>query len=278
MGMFMATHPYPAAIYGVAGLLTFLIVSHGGSRSTAMLLFIAIWLIQASIGAMNDYVDEAGDRLGNPDKPLVQGVVSKTQILLLSFLCGSLGVALAAVLGGGAPMALLILAAGMAYNFALKGTVLSWLPYAVHIPSVAVWAFISAGLSSPVLFATYPIGAGIAVALNLADAIPDLDGDARPGQSGLARRLGVRGSKTVIVLLYVATGAMMAAVGFWAGLPSLGAASLTLAIGAGIVLAVLFTYGSSVTLGIGWHASAIAAVLFAGCWALTLERLLKLDF
>jgi hypothetical protein len=71
---------------------------------------------------------------------------------------------------------------------------------------------------------------------------------------------------------------MMAAVGFSAGLPTLAAASLTLAIGTGIVLAVLFTYGSPVSLRIGWHASAIAAVLFAGCWALTLERLLKLDF
>lgn len=273
-GMVLATHPFPAAMNGISGFLIFMIADRAASFSKALLLLAAICLVHASIGAMNDYVDEAGDRLSNPDKPLVRGVVSRPQVLLLSLLCGALGVTLAVALGPGAPVAILVLAAGMAYNFGLKGTWLSWLPYAVSIPSVVVWAFLAAGATSPLLFVTYPLGAAIAIALNLANTLPDLAGDAKLGLSGVAHRLGARASKRIIVLLYVATGAIVAGIDFWAQLPALALASLALGMGTGALLSVMFAGDARTTLRIGWYASAIAAMFLAVCWALTLDSML----
>jgi 4-hydroxybenzoate polyprenyltransferase len=277
VGLLMATHPFPAAMNGVAGFLIFMIADHTASYYRAVLLLAAICLVHASIGAMNDYVDEAGDRLSNPNKPLVRGLISRSQVLVLSLLCGSLGVALAFASDSGASIAVLVLAAGMAYNFGLKGTWLSWLPYAIFIPSVAVWAFLAAGATSPLLLLSYPLGTTIAVALNLANTLPDLEGDAKLGLSGLAHQLGKRGSRRMIVLLFVAAGAMVAGINVWARLPAMSLAALTIGLGAGILLGKLFAGKSRATLRVGWYATAIAAVLLGSCWAVTLNHMLGLD-
>lgn len=275
VGLAIAAHPFPAAMNGLGGLLLFVIADRQGAYVKALVLFTAIFLLHAAIGAMNDYVDEQGDRMSNPGKPLVQGAVARHEVLVLSVMCGALGLALAAGLGAGLPVALLILAAGMAYNFWLKGTWLSWAPYAVAIPSVAVWAFLASGSTSPVLLLTYPVGITIAIGLNLANTMPDLEGDAKLGISGLAHRLGARRSRLAIVLLYLLAGLTIGWFGFFAKLPAVGLAALIVGAAAGIGLGLLFRAEARTTLRIGWYASAVAALLLACCWAIALESVLR---
>jgi 4-hydroxybenzoate polyprenyltransferase len=276
-GMVVATHPFPALMMAVAGTLTFLIADRAGSYARAIWLFVTIVLVHASIGAMNDWVDATGDRLSNPNKPLVRGVVSRQQVLLLWLIAGAAGVVSSAALAGaaGGIIAVVVLAAGAAYNFGLKGTWLSWLPYAVFIPSVVVWAFVAAGASSPVVLVTYPLGATMALALNLANTIPDLEGDAKLGLSGLAHQLGAGRSRQLIVSLYVVAGAGLAAIEVWAGLPLLAALSFACGAAAGLLLLLFFGSGPRPRLRAGWYVSTIAAALLAASWAFTLDTILR---
>ena len=124
-----------------------------------------------------------------------------------SLLLGTIGVALSLALGPlPAVFAIVVLAAGLWYDIAAKGTVVSWVPFAIFIPSLPLWGFAAAGKFAPVLFLAYPLGVLISLGLNVANTLPDLEDDAAFGVSGLAHKLGTR---RALVLTWLAfTGAI----------------------------------------------------------------------
>ncbi|WP_162245686.1 UbiA family prenyltransferase [Brevundimonas sp. Root1279] len=268
-GLLVAAHPFPAVLNGFAGGLVH-VVAAGRLSPTSLGVAASIALIHASIGTMNDWVGRDSDRLSNPDKPIVRGVVAPLEVLAASVLTG-----LAGLMGAWAthalPIGLAILLAGAAYNLALKGTLWSWAPYAVAIPSVAVWAFLAAGSTSPWIWASYAVGAAMAVALNLANTLPDLEGDAALETAGLSHRLGERRSQMAAVTLLIVSSAGVAGPALGAALPAPGIAALAIGGIGAWVMAAGYRRGGRAALRRAWFACALSSVGLAACWAALLK-------
>jgi 1,4-dihydroxy-2-naphthoate octaprenyltransferase len=87
-------------------------------------------------------------------------------------------------------IAIVVLAAGIWYDLGAKGTVFSWVPFAIFIPSLPLWGFAGANKFEPMLLLAYPLGAPISLALNVSNTLPDIDEDLAGGVRGLAHQLG----------------------------------------------------------------------------------------
>lgn len=270
-GLLVATHPFPAALNGLAGGVVHG-VAVGRLTLTSLAVAASIALIHASIGTMNDWVGRDSDRLTNPDKPIARGLVAPVEVLAASVLFGAAGL-MGAWATHALPIGLAILLAGAAYNLRLKGTAWSWAPYAVAIPSVAVWAFLAAGSSSPWIWVSYPVGAAVAVALNLANTLPDLEGDAAVSAAGLAHRLGERRAQMAAVALLIVSSAGVAGPALAAALPAPGIAALAIGGVGAWVMAAGYRKGGRPALRRAWFACALSAVGLAACWAGLLKGL-----
>src|SRR5215217_299774 len=114
-------------------------------------------------------------------------------------------------------LAVVGLACAWSYDLWLKGTMFSALPFAVAVPLVPLFGYGAAGRFPAVLWWAWPIGALLAVATHLADALPDVERDRATGVRGLATRLGVGRAAAVAAGCYAAAVAMALASGLAAG-------------------------------------------------------------
>jgi 4-hydroxybenzoate polyprenyltransferase len=252
-----------------AGAAFYLWLAAPGEPLDAAILFGSILLIHASIGSMNDYCDIDLDRQTKPGKPIVHGDVTPGAALVVSGMSAVAGTLLSFWFGWAtAAVAPIVLAAGMAYNFWAKGTIHSWVPYAIFIPALPVWSFLAAGKFTPVVLLSFPLGALIALALNLANTLPDLAGDLRYGIQGLAHQLGLRRS------LLATWGAFFGAIVLLALTPAVlgnnpGVLYPGVALGALVLLAMIADCAanrSPAALTRGWYLSAILAAILGGAW------------
>jgi hypothetical protein len=83
-------------------------------------------------------------------------------------------------------IAIVVLAAGIWYDLGAKGTVFSWVPFAIFIPSLPLWGFAGANKFEPMLLLAYPLGAPISLALNVSKTLPD---PSHILQEGIASRI-----------------------------------------------------------------------------------------
>src|SRR5436190_973174 len=120
---------------------------HGSTRAVsnacslpgvARQIGLAMTLLQLGIGTVNDIVDAPRDAGRKAGKPIPEGLVSPQAARTLAMLVFVVGTALAVgvsyVTG---LLALVVIAIGLGYDLVLKGTVWSWLPFAVGIPILA---------------------------------------------------------------------------------------------------------------------------------------------
>src|SRR6266536_314633 len=152
------------------------------------------------------------------DKPIPSGAISRRAVTVLALASGlaSLGFALAlgpATLG----LAAVGLACAWSYDLWLKGTAASVLPFAIALPLVPLFGYGAAGRFPPVLWWAWPIGALAAVAVHLADSLPDVESDRAAGVHGLAPRLGVRAAGTLVAAAYLVAVAIALGSGLAAG-------------------------------------------------------------
>ncbi|MBF6606164.1 MAG: UbiA family prenyltransferase [Chloroflexi bacterium] len=155
-------------------------------------LGMAMLAIQVAIGATNDLADLDADRRSKPWKPLVTGGVTRPIAIIVAGVGITGGILIAAsASAAAAAVAALGAAIGVAYDLRLKGTVLSWLPFALGVPLIPVFAWIGTTGWIPIPVA---IAAGIAVpagaAIAVANALPDIEGDERSGVRTVATVLG----------------------------------------------------------------------------------------
>lgn len=192
-GLFRAAHRFPALANAVSVAL--FAAFAGATTQSVLLISLSMLLVHAAIGSSNDVVDVEDDRRTQPNKPIVLGLVSVETVRIAAVVEGTLALILALSVNFGSFLVILaILISGLAYNFWAKRTILSWLPYAVFIPSVVTAGFFAADAYEPSVMIAYLIGALVAIALNLANSIPDLEGDRANGVKSLATVLGVRRS------------------------------------------------------------------------------------
>ncbi|MGC9668167.1 UbiA family prenyltransferase [Planosporangium sp. 12N6] len=237
LGLLKACHPEPtAAVTAVAALLA---LATGRGAVGAATVAAAVLASQLAVGWSNDALDAARDAaVGRTDKPIVAGTVSRRTVATAAVIAAAATVPLALLSGVRAgSVAGVGLAAALLYNWPLKATVVSVLPYTVSF--AALPAFVVLGVASPPWWLVVA-GALLGAGAHFANVLPDLDDDARTGVHGLPHRLGGQVSALLTGgLLVAATGVL--AFGppgppGWAGAGAFGAATVVL-IGGGYLAA-----------------------------------------
>lgn len=144
-------HPFPSTLDAVAAGAIALIA--GANPSVAARLTFGMLGLQFAIGTVNDLADAPRDRLSRPQKPLPAGLVGPRQATAVFLIAVALGLWSAASVGL-APLAVAIvgLADGLAYDLRLKGTVVSWLPFAAGVALLPVYAWLGATGGLPAAF------------------------------------------------------------------------------------------------------------------------------
>ena len=261
-----ATHLRPTlAVTALAGLLC---AGFGVEWDTAIVVVLAVFLNQASVGISNDAIDSPRDTEAKRwEKPIPAGDLSlglawsvagiaAVASLVLSFLVGPL-VALAQAV---------FLAAGWLYNLGLKATVWSGACYAVGFGSLPVVVSYAAPPSQFPAVWVVVIAALLGLSAHFANVLPDLGTDLTQGVVGLPHMLGPRVVPAALVVLTLVSGVVLvvgagsagfvatapsavaaAALGFWAAWasrkPDPGALPFQLSMAAALVLAMGLAVG-----------------------------------
>lgn len=246
-GLVRLGHPFPSTLDAV---VTGAIAALAGADALLVIhLAVSMLAIQVAIGAANDWADAPVDATSRPAKPIPAGLVSRRGAARVAVAAGATGLVLAALVG---PLALAVaalgLATGLAYDLRLKGTRWSWLPYAVGIPLLPVYAWVGATGALPLAIGVLVVLAVLAgAALAIANALADLERDAAAGTETVATALGVDGARRVgAALQAVAVGGAIASA---AALGESPAAIAAVAAGALLV---------AVGVGVGWGPSSTA--------------------
>jgi 4-hydroxybenzoate polyprenyltransferase len=190
----LSCHPLPSL--AVTGLVAGMAARADTTWGAATLATGAILAGQVSIGWSNDARDATRDRMvQRNDKPAATGQISPRTIGVASLTAVVLSAASAGPLGWRSFLLVLLgIACGWAYNFGLKATALSWLPYALAFATLpAVATFASTNARWPPAWALVA-GGLFGVAAHVANALPDLFDDRATGVRGFPHRLGPRAS------------------------------------------------------------------------------------
>jgi len=197
---------------GVTAFMAALAAAAGNPPARCVLIAAAIFCGQLTIGWTNDRHDRAADRqVGRSDKPLALGLVPVPVVDAAIGVAAAATVALSLLVGWLAGVIHIgAVAVGWSYNFWLKGTWLSWAPYAVAfgaLPAVATLA--RPGHPAPAAWAV-AAAALLGVAANFTNALPDLEDDRAAGFRGAPSRIGSRPSLLLGAVLVVAATAGVA--------------------------------------------------------------------
>jgi len=188
----LSCHPVPSV--AVTALTAGLAALANLPVGRGILVTAAVFTGQLSIGWSNDFIDAERDRaVRRSDKPVASGAIAPRVAGIAAVVALILTLLLSAALGWPGGAAVLVTAAcGWAYNLGMKGTALSWLPYAIAFGMLPAVVTLSA--SPPRWPPAWALTAGalLGVAAHLANVLPDLRDDDATGVRGLPHRLGAR--------------------------------------------------------------------------------------
>lgn len=236
VGLLRACHPEPGAAVTAGSTLLAAITGRDAAGIAAVATTVAA--SQLAAGWHNDWLDAARDAIaGRRDKPIVTGEISRRAVGISAVVAAVATVALA--FGSGAAAALpatVGLLSSLSYNWLLKFTPLSVLPYAVSF--AALPAFVVLGLPGTPTPPWWLLAAGAALGggAHFANVLSDLDDDARTGVRGLPHRLGPAWSS-------VAAGALLAVASLLLVFGPAGPPSPVGLAGLGVAVAVLLAGG-----------------------------------
>jgi 4-hydroxybenzoate polyprenyltransferase len=202
-------HPIPSLVTTMAAVGFALIFGIGLGDIRLWWIAAIMLLVQFSISALNEWADADLDRQAGRRRPIPQGLVSRSTALTVAVLCAVAAFLLSTLANFGTVALLLVgigLACGWAYDLRFKGTPLSFLPFAIAFPLMPFWIGLVAGRPAGSLGVLFLGGSPLAIAIHLADAIPDRERDRAAGLRTLAVTVGRPGAEMVAaVLLLVGT-------------------------------------------------------------------------
>lgn len=202
MGLLKASHFGPTML--VVTITCILSLTQFSIRDSIVIAF-AILLGQFVVGWSNDLIDFPRDKAaGRIKKPLVAGTITEEalRISLGIALPSALIVSLLSPLGvSGTAIHFIGLLSATAYNFKLKSTLLSVVPYIVSFGALPWAIYVAAGNTPPTW-----IGLGFilfASAFHFLNVIKDLEADIDQKVMGLPQVLGRKKSIAMAALLGV---------------------------------------------------------------------------
>jgi 4-hydroxybenzoate polyprenyltransferase len=240
----------------------------GADLARIALLASSMLCLQLGIGAANDWADAAADATARPTKPIPAGLVRRPVAAAIAVGAGAVGLVLAA-LAGLPPLvvACVGLATGLAYDLHLKRTRWSWLPFAVGIPLLPVFAWVGATGTLPVAFAVLvPIAMIAGAALAVANAVADVEADRSAGTTTVATSLGLARARVIgMVLQGLAVVTALASAALLGGDPAwvAVAAAGSIAVLVGLMLG---WSDRSTTRRHGWEVQAMGLAMVATGW------------
>ena len=270
-------HPFPVMM--VIALATILAVATARQATDPARLVRAVATIffsQVVVGISNDYHDRALDAQGQPRKPLVRGVVTPSEARAL--IAGAFVLMLVFSISLGPIIVLLALLgtfAGVLYNFWLRGTPWSWLPYMLGFVTLPVFVWVSMQRFDARQLALVPIGLPLLVGVHLAQTLPDTETDIAVGVRGLAVTLGR--ARGVLVVWSALIGAQLIAL-ISALLVDSNLDIVLIATGASFALvaasiALYHRQPTSATLRVVFHLVAPGAVILVAGWLAALQSM-----
>lgn len=212
-GFLLLAHPIPVTFHIIAVLLLAILAAWPRLNWSILVLLVAAHAaMQLAIAFSNDYCDRQVDALHKKDKPIPRGLVQPREALLMTVLLITLMFVLLLPLSRLALLlSLLYLMLGLAYNLGLKSTLWSGIVFALAIPLIPAYAFAAVGHITPFIFWCIPVAALLGVALNLANSLPDIEGDAASQKRTLAVVLGKQWT-FILCLLCIGGGALLVSI------------------------------------------------------------------
>jgi 4-hydroxybenzoate polyprenyltransferase len=273
--MLLVTHPIPSLMYVTAVALFSVLAAYSSGHTiipaTLARVLVGVGCAQVAIGTLNDYMDRELDAQSGRSKPLVMGritprmalgqVICATILLLLLFM--PLGW-VALLLG------MLIEGLGLAYDLGLKSTPFSGLLYAVYFPLIPLLAWVVFGSYQPFLWWVLPFGAGLGLAMNIANTLPDLESDTEAGVRGLPHLLGLRNGLAVVWIIPPAIYLVMALLNLFGIVPAqpfgLALAGVAATLPVAIAALLYFRRPDTQTLRITFYIQALGVVAMSAAW------------
>ncbi len=214
LGFLLLAHPGPVVLF-IATVALFALRATWPRPvwSVILLLIAAHAAMQFSISMINDYCDRALDAISKPGKPIIRGLVTPREALTVGIVMMVLMFVLLLPLPPlAAVVSLCYLALGQAYNLGLKSTAWSGIILALMITLIPLYVFAGAGRPLPptFCFVVVIVGLLVGVALNVANSLPDVEGDEIGGARTLTVVLGLKRSflisPLIIIILIVLSG------------------------------------------------------------------------
>jgi len=244
--------------------------------TTILLLLAGQAAMQFSIGILNDYCDRHLDAAGGKNKPIVRGLVRPHEALLAGlFMIVVMIIILLSfnLLTWLAALGYLVL--GQIYNLGLKSTPLSGFLFALAMPLLPLYAFAGVGRIPSMVLWFIPIGALLGVALNLANALPDVEEDAASKANTLAVVLGVKGSFIACPLLILPAAILIGVLTIFQFVPAQLWLMIPILILTGLGLVIMpFLFGPEKhrqTRKVYFYLVALLCLVLAGGWFIALK-------
>ena len=245
----------------------------GASTGVALRLGLGMLALQFAIGSANDFADSSVDRVARPRKPIPAGLLSRGAAATVCIAASVTGLAAAASVGTGALVIGAVgLADGLVYDLRLKSTPMAWMPFAVGVGLLPLYAWWGALGSVPAAFVgVIALSVAAGAVLALANAYADIEEDRRSGTRSVAVVLG--GRRTLVadaVLLGMVDVVALATIVGTAGLAPL---TMMAALGCGLSwfglsLAVVRTNRGR---HLVWEVQAVGLVILGVSWLAVLN-------
>jgi 4-hydroxybenzoate polyprenyltransferase len=245
----------------------------GAQSGAALRLGLGMLLLQFAIGSANDLADSVADAVAKPWKPIPAGLMPRRAAVVLCVTASALGLSLAATVSAGALVVAIVgLADGLIYDLRLKATPLAWLPFAVGVGLLPLYAWLGARNSvGPAFVGIVAISVVAGATLALANAYADLDRDRRSGVRSIAVFLGSRWTVTLnaslLLIVQMVAGATTIAA---SGSPQLIVVEVV-GCGLGWLGLCLAAVGRDRLRPLVWEVQAIGLVVLGTAWLAALD-------